>query len=235
MVLARAGHLEYDRILFFSDAVFAIAITLLIVDLPVGISRELAQNRYDGSATALRAAVPSIEGFAISFVVIGLFWVGHHGLFRYVRAFDRRLMLLNLLFLGIIAFLPYPTALLSSVSSNEAPAVVFYACCAGAAGLVETLLWIYATRSRAGLVAGISPETRRLFLLRTARVPAVFAASIVVAQFSPRAATYSWLAIWVTGVAVNRLYGHHEPDDGAGSAAGPDPADTDPADTAAAA
>jgi uncharacterized membrane protein len=221
MALARAGHLEYDRILFFSDAVFAIAITLLIVDLPVGIDRALAQNPLDASATALRHAVPGIEGFGISFVVIGLFWVGHHGLFRYVRAFDRRLMLLNLLFLGIIAFLPYPTAVLSSVSNNEKPAVVFYAACAGAAGLVETLVWLYATRPSVSLVADLSPESRRLFLLRTSRVPAVFAGSIVIAQFSARAAMYSWLAIWVTGVAINRYYGHHEPE-----AADPDAADT---------
>jgi uncharacterized membrane protein len=225
MVLARAGHLEYDRILFFSDAVFAIAITLLIVDLPVGIDRVIAQNPHDESGAVLRAAVPSMEGFGISFVVIGLFWVGHHGLFRYVRAFDRRLMLLNLLFLGIIAFLPFPTAVLSSVSSNQKPAVVFYAVCAGAAGLVETLLWVYATRPSVGLAGGISPQSSRLFLLRTARVPAVFAASVVIAQFNPRAATYSWLAIWVTGVAVNRVYGHHEPDDGADSDDDSDAAD----------
>src|SRR5881394_3332137 len=71
--LSVAGNLEYDRVLFFSDAVFAIAITLL---------------------------------------VIGLFWMGHDRLFRYITALDRQIIFLNLLFLGTIAFLPYPTALL---------------------------------------------------------------------------------------------------------------------------
>jgi uncharacterized membrane protein len=225
-MLARAGHLEYDRILFFSDAVFAIAITLLVVDLPVQI------ERTSGSGSAeLHHAIPGIRGFGISFAVIGLFWVGHHGLFRFVTAFDRPLMLLNLLFLGIIAFLPFPTALLSSVSGNQAPPVVFYAACAGSAGLVETFSWLYATRPSVGLVAGISPETSRLFLLRTARTPAVFAVSIVIAQVSPRWAQYSWLGILVIALAINRYYGHHDPGDQ------PDlgPADTEAADPAAAA
>jgi uncharacterized membrane protein len=212
-MLARSGRLEYDRILFFSDAIFAIAITLLIVDLPVQVERASSSgSRVVNSSIQLHDAVGGIEGFAISFAVIGLFWVGHHGLFRFVTAFDRPLMLLNLLFLGLIAFLPFPTALLSSGSTSQAPAVVFYAVCAGSAGLMETIVWVYASRAHSGLVADISPDTSRLFLLRTARVPLVFGISIGIAQFSPKWATYSWLLIMVTGVAINRVYGHHDPD-----------------------
>jgi uncharacterized membrane protein len=212
--LARAGHLEYDRVLFFSDAVFAIAITLLIVDLPVEVGRassSLGLHRTINSATELRNAVPGMVGFGISFGVIGLFWLGHHSLFRFITAFDRPLVLLNLLFLGTIAFLPYPTELLSSVSVSQAPAVIFYAACAGTAGLVETILWVYALHAREGLVEAISPETRRLVLLRTARVPAVFGVSILIALASPRAATYFWLALAVSGAVLNRLYARHEP------------------------
>jgi len=225
-MLARSGHLEYDRILFFSDAVFAIAITLLIVELPTPIENALDRHVAIHSSQLLRDAASSgILGFGISFGVIGLFWVGHHGLFRYIKAIDRPLMLLNLLFIGTIAFLPYPTDLLSSVTS-QAPAVVFYASCAGAAGLMETIMWVYATHARAGLVEGASRETRRLILLRTARVPVIFAISIVIAQFSPQAAPYSWLALVVVGSAANRLYGHHDAADPGGAA--PSIADADP-------
>jgi uncharacterized membrane protein len=222
-ILARAGHLEYDRILFFSDAVFAIAITLLIVDLPVRIEQASSSpvpHAPLNSATELRNAVPGIAGFGISFAVIGLFWIGHHSLFRYITAFNRPLIALNLLFLGTIAFLPYPTALLSSVSSNQAAAVIFYAACAGGAGLVETLLCLYALHARDGLVAPVDPATRRLFLLRTARVPAVFGISMLIALGSPRAATYSWLAIAVSGAIADRLYARREP----GAPGGPEEA-----------
>jgi uncharacterized membrane protein len=212
-VLARSGRLEYDRILFFSDAIFAIAITLLIVDLPGQLDRLKADGTLAAidSGQALSNAWLGIIGFGISFAVIGLFWMGHHSLFRFITAFDRRLMLLNLLFLGTIAFLPYPTALLSASSAGQTAGVVFYAVCAGAAGLMETLVWVYACRPRAGLVGGLDRPAQRLFLVRIARIPVVFALSIPIAVVAPTAATISWAAIPVIGGIVERYYGRHDP------------------------
>lgn len=199
--VARSGHLEYDRILFFTDAVFAIAITLLIVDLPVQVER--AHGTLDAS-DQLRKDLPGIFGFGISFAVIALFWLAHHSTFRYIKAIDRPLMLINLLFLGVIAFLPYPTELLSASSNSKPTGVVFYAACAGSAGLLETLAWYYAMR--AGLVEGLDEASQWLFLLRAARVPLVFGISIAIAQATPRGATYFWLALVVSGWIVNRYY-----------------------------
>ena len=139
-VLARAGRLEYDRVVFFSDAVFAIAITLLIVDLQVPEVAHVESGRQ------LRDALPRIGGFALSFAVIGLFWMGHHRLFRHIKGLNWSLVLLNLLFLGCIAFLPHPTALLSA-AGDQVPATIFYA----AAGLAEAAVWLYEIRiPRAG-------------------------------------------------------------------------------------
>ena len=119
-MLARIGNLEYDRVLFFSDAIFAIAITLLVLDIKVPVGGV--------SAATLHRELSSMVSFGISFVVIGLFWIGHHWLSRYIIAFDRGLIAINLLFLGTIAFLPYPTRLLSTgQSSPTTAAVVFYA------------------------------------------------------------------------------------------------------------
>jgi TMEM175 potassium channel family protein len=211
VTVARAGHLEYDRILFFSDAVFAIAITLLIVDLPSQLLSAADSHTQVQSGQVLRQSEPGIIGFGISFAVIGLFWVGHHGLFRYIKSIDRRLMLLNLLFVGIIAFLPFPTAVLSATSSSQVPAVVFYAVCSGTAGTIELVMWLYATRSRAGLEVDASPEIRSLLTLQCARGPVVFAVSIMIAVWwSPVVATYSWIGVAVTGGLINRFYGHHE-------------------------
>jgi uncharacterized membrane protein len=197
--LARAGNLEYDRVLFFSDAVFAIAITLLVVDLrvPEAVAHVVATQE-------LHDAISSIIGFAISFAVIGVFWVGHHSLFRYIKAFDRRLILLNLLFLGIIAFLPYPTQLLSVTSTNQTAAVVFYAVCAGAAGLAEAAVWAYGTWPRLGLSPPISAGLRRYLLLRTLRLPVIFGPSIPVAFLAPTAATVVWALVAVAGVVIDR-------------------------------
>src|SRR5450755_3356958 len=111
-LLARSGHLEYDRVLFFSDAIFAIAITLLVIDVRVPGIKD--------PALELSRAKGNMLSFGISFVVIGLFWMGHHSTFRYIAALDRPLIALNLIFLGIIAFLPYPTSLLAGGDSSDA-------------------------------------------------------------------------------------------------------------------
>ncbi len=197
--LARSGFIEYDRVLFFSDAVFAIAITLLAITLrvPAALGHGMSAGR------ALHHAGPSILGFWISFAVIGLFWLGHHGIFRYITALDRPLIALNLLFLGVIAFLPYPTEVLSR--SDDAGAIIFYALCGAAAGIAEEAIWLYATLRHAGLT---DPEVGRVWLLytlRIARVPAVFLLSIPFALAWPKEAQYIWILIWVSGVAINRF------------------------------
>ena len=195
--LSIAGNIEYDRVLFFSDAVMAIAITLLVVDLRVP---DVVRNARRELATA----EPKILSFGISFVVIGLFWLGHHHLFRYITALDRRLILLNLLFLGTIAFLPYPTALLSATLHEQTTSTVFYAACVAATGLVELAIWFYAMRAKGLIPASISPARRRYETVRLLPVPVVFALSIPVAFAAPVAAQLSWLLL----VLIGRLLSH---------------------------
>jgi uncharacterized membrane protein len=195
--LVRSGFLEYDRVIFFSDAVFAIAITLLAINLRVPVGHFVASH-------ALKDAYSNILGFVISFTVIAFFWIGHHSIFRYFVALDRTLIALNLLFLGTIAFLPYPTDLLSQ-SNNDSGAVIFYASCGALAGLAEAGIWLYATYWSRGIGSGSARPIRLFVLLRTLRIPAVFLLSILVAVFNARAAMYVWFLIWISGALINRL------------------------------
>lgn len=196
--LASTGNLEYDRVLFFTDAIFAIAITLLVVDIRVPAVRPVH------AGLVLRDTVPQMVGFAISFVVIGMFWVGHHGTFRHIVAMDRWLIWLNLLFCGTIAFLPYPTSLLSATSS-QLPAIVFYAAWVSLAGLAELAVWLYACRIPGLLSAGTTPWLRRYVALRIARLPAVFLLSIPVAFAWPWLATYTWILVAVLGIGIRQV------------------------------
>jgi len=204
-VLAWYGNLAYDRVLFFSDAVFAIAITLLVVDIRVPI---VAGGTID-SASKLHAALPEIRSFAISFAVIGLFWLGHHGMFGHITVLNRNLMLLNLLFLATIAFLPYPTALFSA-APGQVTATVFYASCVAAAGLAEAAIWIYAITARNLMRGRIDPRVRRYYLARLLPPPLVFALTIPVALASPQTASYLWLTIIVMGVVLRRTMSPEE-------------------------
>ena len=186
--LSVAGNLEYDRVLFFSDAVFAIAITLLVVDIRVP---DIVTN----TAQELSAAKGRIISFAISFLVIGLFWMGHHRLFRYIAALDRRLIFINLLFLGTIAFLPYPTALLFAGGTRQTTGPVFYAACVAVAGLMELAVWLYATHAKGLVPASVSPALRRYELGQLLPTPVVFLLSIPVAFIAPGVAPFTWILL----------------------------------------
>ena len=134
--------LQFERLLFFSDAVFAIAITLLVIEirppgLRTGSDREMAD--------ALVALIPNYLGFLVSFLVVGRFWVGHHAAFGTIADFDRTLVWRNLLFLGAIAFMPFPTAVVVEHASLRT-AVVFYGAWLILAGLLN--LWLFAHIAR---------------------------------------------------------------------------------------
>lgn len=192
--------MEYDRIIFFSDAVFAIAITLLAVTLRVPNTGHAGKAGFE-----LSNALPGIFGFAISFAVIAFFWIGHHATFRYITAIDRPLIALNLVLLGTVAFLPYPTEVLNASKAPPA-AVIFYAACCALAGLAQAAVWVYATRSPAKLTDPSAEPLRTLYLLRILRIPAVFLLSIPVAVVEPNIAPYLWLLIWVSGAVLNRFW-----------------------------
>jgi TMEM175 potassium channel family protein len=203
-MLARYGHLEYDRVLFFSDAIFAIAITLLVLDIKL--------PHASATAEAIRRALPEMVSFGISFVVIGLFWMGHHSLSRYIAGFDRPLIGINLVFLGTIAFLPYPTGLINvGHGGPTTAAVVFYAAWIAAAGLAESAIWVYASYVKGLLVPGTSPGIRRYLTLRLLITPVVFLLSIPLAFYSPGNTPYFWLLLVPAGRAL-RHFGR--PNDG---------------------
>ena len=96
-----AGGADLDRVVFFSDGVFAIAITLLVINLHV---LNVAGHRL---SDALLHLWPRVLSYGLSFAVIGLYWMGHHRMFRHIRAVDRLLIVLNLILLGLVAFLSH--------------------------------------------------------------------------------------------------------------------------------
>src|SRR5215468_487293 len=196
--LSVAGHLEYDRVLFFSDAVFAIAITLLVVDIHVP---EVVMD----AGYQISHSTDKILSFVISFLVIGLFWIGHHRLFRYITALDRLLIFLNLLFLGAIAFLPYPTALLFAGNTREPAAPVFYATCVAIAGVVELAIWLYATHAKGLVPASVPPAVRRYELGQLLPTPVVFLLSIPVAFIAPSVAPFTWILLVPIGRILPRV------------------------------
>ena len=144
-----------ERLVFFSDAVFAIAITLLVIEIEI--------PHLDGNTatawTALWHLAPSFFGFVLSFLVIGRFWIGHHNAFTMIDHYDGRLAWPNMLLLMLIALMPFATAFMSANLGQLVP-TLFY----------NLVLLATACLSRWVIGIGTSPD-----LLRAGADPAVIA------------------------------------------------------------
>jgi uncharacterized membrane protein len=189
---------DLARTTAFSDGVFAIAITLLVltIDVPkVADPSELARALGDLSE--------SFRSYAISFAVIGLLWFRHHRMFACLGEVDARMVVLNLVYLAFVAFIPFPTDVLGEYG-GEPVSVALYAGTIAAVGLLAIWMWIHAFR--AGLLSDAGAEQVREYSPVTmAIVPAVMLASIPVAYLvSPYAAEYVWLLIFLGRFVARR-------------------------------
>ncbi len=162
----------FERVVNFSDAVMAIAITLLAIEIRLPDLTSSADL-----VPALLDLWPRYLSFAISFAVIGAFWGTHHSMFLFIQRFDRRLMWLNLLFLALIAFMPFPTSVVGQYGDTPG-GQIFYASSVAAIGLVRIIMWRHASQGRRLLAADIPPEKYRHITIRGLVGPSIFLMSI---------------------------------------------------------
>lgn len=113
---------DLSRILAFTDGVFAIAITLLVlqIEVPAGLTGN------SNLISELDNLLPDLFAFAISFAVIGMYWIHHHRLMRMVREYDRHLMVMTMLYLAWIVLLPFSSQLIGEYGTKFSLSMVFY-------------------------------------------------------------------------------------------------------------
>jgi uncharacterized membrane protein len=137
-------HRPPGRLVAFSDAVFAITVTLLVLDIK-------PPTDYSNLLHGLAALWPSYLAYALTFLFIGQVWANHHVMFDHIRVADRIILLLNTLLLMIVAFLPFATAVLAGALRSGhglRTAVVFYGIAFDATALTFNAVWQYASRHR---------------------------------------------------------------------------------------
>jgi uncharacterized membrane protein len=180
-----------DRVVNFSDAVFAIAITLLVLQfrVPHLTGHDINHRLLD----ALGHEGGLLAGFVLSFFVVARYWMSHHRLSILLHRVDTPFIVLNLVFLGFIVFVPFPTEVLGAYGATTT-AVVFYAGTMVTTGLLSWATWEYALRNR--LDDGRAPAgTRRDAARQSGTVVLAFAASIPVAFADAGAAQFIWVLL----------------------------------------
>ena len=146
-------HRDTNRLVTFSDSVFAITITLLILEIKPPSGDESLLH-------GLVALWPSYLAYAVTFLFIGQVWANHHVMFDHIRAADRAVLLLNTLLLMAVAFLPFATSVLADALRSrhgERTAVVFYGIAFDVTALTFNAVWQYASRRRL-LNEALDPE-----------------------------------------------------------------------------
>jgi len=149
---------ETVRLEAFADGVFAIAITLLIIEVRLPPADEVA--RLGGLASALLHLWPAYLGYLVSFIVIGIMWANHHNLMKLIGRIDHGFITLNLLLLMCVAFIPFPTAVMAEHLTDEherSIAVAFYCGCFTVTAGVFFLMWWHAAHDRR-LIASHVPD-----------------------------------------------------------------------------
>ncbi|HET9162522.1 MAG TPA: TMEM175 family protein [Solirubrobacterales bacterium] len=181
----------FSRIVAFSDGVFAIAITLLVLNL--GVPPHTSAGDLDNVLWDQRQ---DILAYALSFAIIGRFWIVHHRFFSSVVGFDSRLLGLNLFYLGWIAFFPFSAQVFGDHAGDSA-AIVLYAI--NLAGITLVGMLMMTPARRAGL-SQMSVEEAQAGRRRALTIAAVFLVSIPIAVAAPRFAPLLWLALFVDSI-----------------------------------
>ncbi len=177
---------ETGRLEAFSDGVFAIAATLLILDVNLS---------GDGSVRhQLVQAWPSYAAYAISFATLGIVWVNHHTVFTQIDRVDRTFLFINVMFLMVVAFTPFPTRVLAdNLREQSKAAALFYGLTYTAMAVCYAALWFYAARGRRliaptadeRLVSGISRSFRPGTLIyAVATLSALVSATLAVVLYA---------------------------------------------------
>jgi uncharacterized membrane protein len=198
-----AHHYDTARLEAFSDGVFAIAITLLIIEIGV--------PHVEGSESlpeALARLWPSYFGYVLSFVTIGIMWANHHGVFKDIDRVDHTLIVLNLLLLMAIAFLPFPTAVLADYlrdADYALPATLTYGATLTVIAVFFNAMWLYASRGRRLIDEHVSDARLRSRTRRYLFGPLLYGVTI------PLAFTSVWISLGII-TALALLYLLPSPD-----------------------
>jgi uncharacterized membrane protein len=192
---ARGG---LERIISFSDAVMAIAITLLIIEMIIPtVNTELLISE-------LISLIPKFFSHLISFFIIGSYWISHHRMFTYISRYDNGLLWFNLLFLFFVSFLPFPSALLGEYTSVPL-IIIIYSTNIIFLSVSLLFLWVYASQDYRLISRNINPQIIKNIKWINLFGPLGFLISIPFTFISIFAAFIVWWLTPIIGLLYRRI------------------------------
>lgn len=198
----RLMELGRNRIEALTDGVFAVAMTLLVLDIKVP---ELQQPLTTADLAAkLFALWPKFLSYTISFVILGVYWVGHHVQLSFIRRADRPLLWINIFFLLWVALVPFSTALLSEFPKMQL-AIAVYGANLIAIGLTLALHWGYATDENRHVDPNIHPGLVRAAMLRTLIGPFVYVIAIGLSLLRPEVSLALYALVPILYILPGRI------------------------------
>jgi len=199
--------LSTNRIEAFSDGVFAIAITLLILEVRVPMVAE-----GESLSHTLVAIWPKLVAYAVSFAVIGIFWIGHHIMFHYIKRSDRMLLWLNTMLLMTISAIPFAAALIGEYL-HEPIAAAIYGIFLSVDGFLFYAVWAYASHKRRLTSPTLSTELISLAKKIILFAPVVYALAAGVAFINPLISDVLYLLVpiaYLIPSPIDRLVSYEE-------------------------
>jgi uncharacterized membrane protein len=197
---------ETSRLATFADGVFAIAATLLIIDVSV-------RAPGDALGQAIVHAWPQYAAYAVSFITIGIMWINHHNCMRQIGSVDQRFMIINLLLLMCIAFVPFPTRLIADHFHDGGlrAAALAYGVTMVATAICFNFFWFYPTRNRRLVAEDADPRVISGISRAFAPGAAIYAAATLLALWTPKGAVIFFAAIALFYVLESSVFARAEP------------------------
>lgn len=187
---------QLERLILFSDAVFAIAITLLVIEIKIpdkeqlknlGLTEVTDQSLLKG----LAHLIPKFVGFLITFMLTGLYWIIHHRMFGFVTSYTKKMLILNLVFLFFIALMPFSTGFYSEYAGPELVReqlkipMTFYVLNFFCVGFTNFLMWVYITNPKNKVAEPlIDPLVAKKAKARALVVPCIFLLMLLIAYLT---------------------------------------------------
>jgi len=205
--MEREGHrwvgMAPGRLLTLADGIFAIAMTLLVLDL------RLPETPGVDLATRLGSLIPRFGTFVVSFVVLGVFWFAHHQTFHFVVRVNRTLVWLSVLFFMGVALIPFVASVLGA-NYNDPIALTLYGGVIGLLTVLGYVVWWYLTGDRGLVVGGLDPDLVRKVSQWIAVGPSIALVAVVLAFVNPLISLLIYLVLPVLFIAFNPVDSYFE-------------------------